>query len=76
MTTASITIIVPADPDLDDCLAGAAKKYIDEHPSLRGYDLAPRWDDEGTREHVSLTIPQWHADELESGAQRASREDL
>jgi len=63
MNTASITIIVPADPDLDDCLAGAAKEYLDEHPSLRGYELAPRWVDEGTREHVALTIPQWHADE-------------
>ncbi len=50
------TVIVPANPDLDDCLAGAAESYIVEHPELEGWDLAPRWADE-TRERVALTIP-------------------
>lgn len=53
---------VPADADQDDCLTAAADGYIAEHPSLRGYDLAPRWTDDDTRETVTLTIPQWHAE--------------
>lgn len=52
------TITVPANPDLDDCLTGAAEAYIAKHPALRGYDLAPRWADE-TRESVTLTLPRF-----------------
>lgn len=52
----NITVTVPANPDLDDCLAGAAEAYIDEHPELEGWDLEPRWADEA-RETVALTVP-------------------
>jgi len=55
--TQSIEITVRANPDLDDCLAGAAEAYISEHPELTGYDLAPRWADEDDREDVVLTVP-------------------
>jgi hypothetical protein len=50
-------IIVPADPDLDDCLPGAAEAYIEEHPDLVGWDLKPRWTDDDSRETVTLTVP-------------------
>lgn len=50
-------IVVAANPDLDDCLTGAAEAYIAEHPELAGWDLAPRWTDEDTRETVTLTVP-------------------
>lgn len=55
----SIEITVRADADLDDCLTGAAKAYIEEHPDLAGYDLSPRWADDD-REMVALTVPAWH----------------
>lgn len=68
MTNSKITdyIIVPADPDLDDCLAGAASAYIEGHPELAGYDLSPRWVDEGERTHVALTVPEWFGDRLDA----------
>lgn len=53
------TITVPADPDADDCLAAAEAAYLDEHPSLAGYDLDPQWGDDN-RETVVLTVPAWH----------------
>ncbi len=53
---ANTTITVPANPDMDDCLSGAAEAYIAEHPELEGWDLFPRWADE-TRETVELTVP-------------------
>ncbi len=56
MTMSQTTVTVPANPDLDDCLAGAAEAYIAEHPELEGWDLDPRWSDE-TRESVTLTVP-------------------
>lgn len=52
----SIEITVPANPDLDDCLSGAADAYVAENPGLTGWDLSPRWTDE-TRESVTLTVP-------------------
>lgn len=52
----STTVTVRANPDLDDCLAGAAEAYVSEHPELKGWDLDPRWTDE-TRETVTLTVP-------------------
>lgn len=55
----SVTITVPANHDLDDCLAGAAEAYIAEHGQLKGYDLDPRWADED-RELVALSVPRWH----------------
>lgn len=61
MTTTKITITVPADPDLDDCLSGAERAYIEDHPGLEGYDLSPRWYDD-SRERVSLTVPAWAED--------------
>ena len=54
-------IVVKANPDLDDCLTGAAEAYTEEHPDLEGYDLAPRWTDESDRETVTLSIPRWFA---------------
>jgi hypothetical protein len=51
-------IIVPADPDQDDCLSAAAEIYIEEHPELEGYDLCPVWGDDN-RETVALTVPGW-----------------
>jgi hypothetical protein len=51
-------VIVKADPDLDDCLTGAAEAYVAEHPELAGWDLAPRWTDESDRETVTLTVPE------------------
>jgi len=54
----SVTVTVAANADLDDCLAGAAAEYIEEHPELAGYDLEPRWADED-RETVALTVPSW-----------------
>jgi hypothetical protein len=53
------TVIVAANPDLDDCLSAAELEYIEQHPELRGYDLTPRWDDDGTRENVRLSVPTW-----------------
>jgi hypothetical protein len=53
-----VTVTVPADPDVDDCLAYAAAKYIAEHPELNGYDLSPRWTDDD-RETITLTVPRW-----------------
>ena len=41
---ASTTILVTANPDLDDCLTGAAEAYTAEFPELEGYDLSPRWE--------------------------------
>lgn len=58
--TRSFEIVVPANPDLDDCLAGAAEAYVADHPDLEGYDLAPRWTD-SSRDHVTLIIPRWFA---------------
>lgn len=49
-------ITVPANPDLDDCLTGAAEAYVAEHPELAGWYLEPRWADE-TREAIELTVP-------------------
>lgn len=57
----SVEIVVSANPDLDDCLTGATEAYIEEHPELEGYDLAPRWTD-GDRETVTLTVPSWAAE--------------
>lgn len=59
----SIEIVVRADADQDDCLSAAAASYVEEHPELGGYDLAPRWQDEDDRTLVVLTIPAWAADE-------------
>jgi len=56
-------LIVPANPDLDDCLGGAAEEYVEEHPELAGYDLDPRWGD-ADRETVKLTVPAWHTKAL------------
>jgi hypothetical protein len=58
-----VEITVRANPDLDDCLAGAAKEYVEEYPQLRGYDLSPRWTDE-TRETVTLSIPSYHYEQI------------
>jgi hypothetical protein len=52
-----IEIQVTANPDLDNCLDGAARAYIAEHPELRGHDLSPRWTDE-MRESVTLSVPE------------------
>lgn len=57
----SVTVTVRADQDQDDCLAAAEAAYIEEHPALDGYDLAPRWTDEDDRETVDLTVPAWVA---------------
>jgi hypothetical protein len=53
-----VDVVVPADPDMDDCLAGAEQAYLDEHRELRGYDLSPRWTDDD-RETVTLSVPEW-----------------
>ena len=60
MSNTNRTILVTANPDLDDCLAGAAAEYIGEHSELEGYDLSPRWSDEDDRRYVELTVPAWH----------------
>lgn len=62
----SIEIVVRADADQDDCLSAAAASYVEEHPELGGYDLAPRWQDEDDRTLVVLTIPAWAATETSS----------
>lgn len=54
--TKTLTIVVPADPDHDDCLAHAAEKYASEHPECAGWDLCPRWGDE-LHETVALDVP-------------------
>ena len=60
----SIEIVVSADADQDDCLAAAADEYLEEHPELHGYDLAPRWGDDD-RETVVLAVPfDWRAKHL------------
>ena len=51
-----VTITVSANADHDDCLAGAAAEYIEDHPELAGYDLSPAWGDED-RETVALRVP-------------------
>jgi len=57
MATKTITVIVPADPDQDDCLTAAVEAYVAEHPELEGWDLSPRWTDDDDRETVTLTVP-------------------
>jgi hypothetical protein len=61
MNANETTVIVPADPNADDCLTAAAESYIAAHPDLEGWDLCPRWADED-REEVALTVPEWHLD--------------
>lgn len=55
----TVTLTVQANPNLDDCLTGAAEAYIEDHPELSGYDLDPRWSDgeDGDRERVTLSVP-------------------
>lgn len=53
-------VVVTADADLDDCLAGAVAAYVEEHPEAAGYDLAPSWTD-GDRETVTLIVPAWRS---------------
>lgn len=57
MSRQHVEIVVVADPDMDDCLAGAASAYIADHPELDGYDLSPRWTDDDSRETVTLSLP-------------------
>lgn len=59
MASKSVELYVAANADADDCLADAAEQYIAEHADLAGWDLAPRWADEG-RDAVVLTVPRWH----------------
>jgi hypothetical protein len=56
MSNNSTQITIRANPDLDDCLAGAAAEYLSEYPELAGYDLDPKWGDDD-RETVTLTLP-------------------
>lgn len=42
--------------DEDDCLSAAAEDYAEQH-GLRGWDLAPRWEDDRNREVIILTVP-------------------
>lgn len=37
----------------------AAEAYIEEHPELEGWDLAPRWvgGEDGQRDEIALTVP-------------------
>lgn len=57
----SIKIVVAADADQDNCLAAAAEAYIEEHPALAGWDLAPQWEggEDGDREQIVLSVPEW-----------------
>lgn len=57
-TKKTVQVVVAADADQDDCLTAAAEQYIEEHPALKGWDLAPVWADED-REQVALTVPVW-----------------
>lgn len=54
-------ITVRANPDLDDCLAGAVAQVVDAVPALSGWDLCARFSDE--RDHVTLEIPAWAAED-------------
>lgn len=68
----SVEIVVRADADQDDCLSAAAASYVEEHPELGGYDLAPRWQDEDDRTIVVLTVPAWSVeDKIEQHASEA-----
>lgn len=60
------TIIVPADPNEDDCLATAEARFIAEHPELTGWDLSPEFTDDNERDYVTLTVPQWFVDTEEA----------
>ena len=51
-----ITIVVPANPDADDCLQAAVDTFTAANPDYAGWDLMPRWADDD-REAVELTIP-------------------
>lgn len=51
----SIDIVVPADPDQDDCLYAAAAE-VSRALRLGGRDLQPRWTDDD-RESVTVTVP-------------------
>jgi len=79
MTVAEI--IVPADPDQDDCLEAAAETYIRNYPALEGWGLAPRFASETDRESVVLTVPYWAAPgyeadpEAEADVHRARERD-
>jgi hypothetical protein len=59
----SVEVTVRANPDADDCLAAASQAYISDHPSLRGWDLDPRWTD-NDRETVTLSVPTWFYEQL------------
>ena len=70
-------ITVTANPDLDDCLQGAADAYVAEHPELSGWDLSPQWADPEGRERVVLTIPaDREANELDESDDMVTLESM
>lgn len=43
----------------DDCLAAAVRLVERRLPDVAGWDLSPRWDDEGEREAVLVDVPDF-----------------
>lgn len=73
MTTDTMTVLVPADADADDCLAAATSEFIEANPTLVGHDLDPQWADDD-REVVALTVPVSLTEEAVREAARACSE--
>ena len=63
MSSRFVTLNVPANPDVDDCLTEAARAYVAEHRDLEGHDLCPCFAD-SSRETISLTVPRWHYESI------------
>jgi hypothetical protein len=63
-----VTVAMHADPDQDDCLADAERRFIARYPVLAGWDLAPRWVDDATRMQVLLTVPAWALGDITDAA--------
>ena len=56
MTYTTIRINAARYEDQDDCLSAEENDYAEKH-DMSGYDLNPRWEDEQTRDHIILDVP-------------------
>ena len=54
--TGTVTVAIAANEDEDDCLAAAAE-MVSDVLKLDGWDLCARWEPDGSREYVWLTVP-------------------
>lgn len=62
MTTQKYTtLLIPADPDKDDCLTAAVELVLKTEPLLSRWGLDAIWEggENGPREYVEVSIPAW-----------------